>query len=711
MWTTHLSASPTGSEDLGRRIDDLAARMPEPLHVLARLAFNLHWSWQPEGPGLWAAVDAARWERCGHNPVRLLQEAPTAALRRAAADRDLLARAAALEAALEADLARPAATAGDATAAHPVAFLCAEFGVHRSLPLYSGGLGVLAGDVLKQASDDAVPMVGIGLLYGQGYFRQRTDASGWQHEHWTDTDPDRLPAALVTGPDGTPLTVTVPIRGRDVVAQVWRIDVGRVPLLLLDADRPENDPAARWITGRLYVADQQVRLEQYALLGAGGTRALHALGVEPGVVHLNEGHASFAALQVPRERLVFTTHTPVPAGNDVFGADEVVAVLGGLLPAAGLDAETLVRRGRTRPDDEHEPFGVTQFALRSSRHANGVAARHGQVSREMWRDLWPDRAVDDVPIGHVTNGVHLPTWVGPAMRELLDRHLGADWPRRATDPATWAPLAHVPDTELWSARRAQRAALVAFVRARSVADRLSRTEGRDYAQAAAATWDPDVLTLGFARRLAAYKRLHLLLADPHRAARLAGGERPFQLVVAGKAHPSDDGAKRLLQDLFAQRFTDGAGSRVVFLDDHDLSTATHLVRGCDVWVNVPRPPMEASGTSGMKNAANGGLQLSVLDGWWPEGYDGHNGWAIDGEVDHDHGAQDHRHGLELLRLLEEEVLPDFYARDAAGIPAAWVARMRAALLALPARFGAGRMLDDLRREVYASSGTTRPSEP
>jgi starch phosphorylase len=552
-------------------------------------------------------------------------------------------------------------------------------------------------------------MVAVGLLYRQGYFRQRIDGSGWQHEYWVDTDPARLPAALVTREDGEPVTVCVPVRDVEVTAQIWRVDVGRVPLFLLDAERPENDRVARWITARLYTPDSDMRLAQYVLLGVGGVRALKAMGIEPGIVHLNEGHAAFVSLEMAgagldleagRERTVFTTHTPVPAGNDTYPAAQVAETLGRLAYELGTDAESIVRLGRTSPAETAEPFGVTQFALRTSRAANGVSRRHGEVAREMWHALWPDLPLDNVPITHVTNGVHIPSWLGAPMRALLDRHLGEDWLARATDPATWSPVDDIPAAELWEARCAQRAQMIDYVRDRAVHDRLGRDEPQSYAEAAAGL-DPDALTLGFARRLATYKRLHLLVADAERSLRLVAGERPVQLVLAGKAHPRDDDGKRLVQRLFEIKGHPQVGRRVVYLDDYDVALGAAMTRGCDIWVNVPRPPLEASGTSGIKSAVNGGLQLSVLDGWWPEAYDGSNGWAISGEVDHDHGAQDWRHAHELYRLLSEEVVPTFYDRGEDGIPRAWVAKVRAALRTCGPGFAAGRMLADYERKVYA----------
>jgi starch phosphorylase len=706
-----------GAEDVVRAASALSSRLPWPLAVLARLAYNYRWAWLPDGPDVFESVDPGRWILCGRNPVRLLQETSAEALLRAAADAALVARAEQLEALLLEDLARPFAT-GVAAEDRPIAFFCAEYGLHVSLPIYAGGLGALAGDILKEASDRALPLVAVGLMYRHGYFRQRVDHTGWQQEYWVPTDPERSPAVLVTaGDDRTPLRIHVPIGADEVVAQVWRVDVGRVPLFLLDTDVEENGRVARWITTRLYDSDPTTRLAQYVLLGCGGAAALRALGISPAIVHMNEGHAAFAALEMTRpvveqgtpfgeafeevrQRTVFTTHTPVPAGNDTYPADQVRGILSPLAHSLGTDTEEIVRLGRTRPGDEHEPFGVTQFALRASRAANGVSRRHGSVSREMWQALWHDRAADDVPIGHVTNGVHVPTWVAAPMRRLLDRHLGEGWATRAGDPATFAPIEEIPAAELWEVRCEQRRLLVEYVRDRSQLQRIARGDPRETVEAAARAFDPGVLTVGFARRLATYKRLHVLLHDVQRSFALLRGERPLQLLLAGKAHPRDDAGKRLVQELFAVRSQQRAFERVVFLEDYNLGVAARLVGGCDVWINVPRPPLEASGTSGMKSAVNGGLQLSVLDGWWAEGYDGSNGWALSGEVDADEPAQDARHAGELYRLLESEVLPEFYDRDAAGVPQDWTARIKRSMRTLIPAFSGVRMLEEYEARVY-----------
>jgi starch phosphorylase len=707
-----MPASDQGRGDVARAAEELAERLPSALAPLARLAYNYRWSWLPGGPDLFRAVDAERFDACQQNPVRMLQEASMGVLARAAADRELVERATDMHARVVAELdGAPDSSAIDP--ARPVAFFCAEYGVHVSLPVYSGGLGALAGDLLKEASDRRLPMVAVGLMYGKGYFRQRIDAGGWQHEYWLDTDPPRLPGALVSAGDGSPLTVALPIGDAEVTAQIWRIDVGRVPLFLLDADIPGNGPLERWITGRLYEGDGDIRLAQYALLGIGGVRALRALGIDPGVIHLNEGHAAFAPIELAadgagdlehaRLRTVFTTHTPVPAGNDAYPASQVAPVLGPVASDLGATTDSLIELGRTHPSDAEEPFGMTQAALRLSRAANGVSARHGRVARGMWHELWPEEPVEEVPIGHVTNGVHVPTWIGEPMRSLFDRTLGDGWLAETDSAAVWAAVDGVSDEDLWAARREQRSELVEFIRSRSTADRLARGDTREYVESAARAFDPDVLTLGFARRVATYKRLELLTRDPDWTLSLLGGERPVQVVLAGKAHPRDDEAKRTLQHLFAMKGSPLVGSRVVFLDDYDLATGARLVRGCDVWMNLPRPPLEASGTSGMKSVFNGGLQLSVLDGWWAEAYDGANGWALPGEVEDDADMQDARDADIFYRLLADEVVPAFYERDDRGLPDRWLEMIRASLRTLGPRFCATRMLHQYVNGPYAAT--------
>jgi starch phosphorylase len=705
-----------GQRDVAAAAASLAARLPEALRPLAALAYNYRWSWQPGAASLFADLDGPCWQRVGRNPVALLRDAPAESLERAVADGRYLERVVAAAELLARELGAPP-PGGAGAGARPRAFLCAEYAIHASLPIYSGGLGALAGDFVKQASDDALPLVAVGLLYRQGYFRQRIDAAGRQHEYWVDADPDRLPAARVTGAGGEPLTVTVPIGEETVRAAIWRVDVGRVPLYLLDSDLPENSRAARWIASRLYVSAPDVRIAQYLLLGAGGVRALEAMGIEVAALHLNEGHAAFAALELvrgavaggadaagalagARRRISFTTHTPVPAGNDAYPLEQLTRLAGALIEQSGLGVEVLAKLGRSDPGSELEPFGMTQFALRTSARANAVSRRHGVVAREMWRGLWPEAAVEDVPIGHVTNGVHVPTWIGAPMLELLERHLGDGWLSRAADSAVWDAVSAIGDDELWQARREQRAALVEAVRDRSVAERLGRGETLEYAQAAAAGFDADRLTIGFARRIATYKRLALLVADREGALGLLRAERPIQIVLAGKAHPRDEEAKLMLQEVFALKSAPEVARQVVFLDDYDLASAALMVQGCDVWVNVPRPPLEACGTSGMKSAINGGLQLSVLDGWWAEAYEQGAGWALSGELAADEAAQDARDGAELHRLLADEVVPLFYERDGDGPPSRWLASVRSSLQRLGPSFNAQRMLRDYAQRVY-----------
>jgi glycogen phosphorylase len=560
-------------------------------------------------------------------------------------------------------------------------------------------------------------MVGVGLLYRQSYFRQRIDISGWQQEHWIDVDPERLPAALVTKDGERPLTVTVPVRGRDVLVQIWRVDVGRVPLYLLDTDLPDNSRVDRWITARLYVADRETRLAQYAVLGVGSVHALRAMGVDFSTLHLNEGHAAFAPVELAREEVahgasleealhdarshtVFTTHTPVAAGNEAYSLDELTAVLGDLLVRLGGDDDAVLRLGRVHPDDAGEGFGLTPLGIRTSRMANAVSRRHGVVARSMWQPLYPDRPAEQVPIHHVTNGVHLPTWMAPAMRALLDRHLGRQWWRHPGAPEVAAGIGQIPDRELWHARNELRARLVGYVRDRSVGDRLGRGEQPGYVEAAALAFDPDVLTIGFARRLATYKRLNLIMHDVDRALELIAGPRPVQIVLAGKAHPADYEGKLIVQRLFGLRRAPFVAGRVAFLEDYDLAMASRLVSGCDLWVNLPRPPLEASGTSGMKAAMNGCLNLSVLDGWWEEAWDGENGWGIGSPANADHAAQDAHDAAQLYDLLEREVVPTFHDRDSEGIPRRWAARVRASLCTAVQCFSTSRMLDDYLSTTY-----------
>ena len=544
----------SGAKDVRRAAQALARYVPTRLAPLARVAYNFSWVWHPDGEQVFRDIDAYRWRLCGQNPVRFLQEAPEDCLDRAALDLSLVARVEALRDDLEQDLARPTREDGVASLEQPIAFFCAEFGLHRSLPVYSGGLGVLAGDILKESSDRALPLAGMGLMYRQGYFHQRVDAGGWQHEYWYETDPDRRPCAEITGADGQPITIKIPIWDEEVAVHIWRADVGRVPLFLLDTQLPENTPRARFITSRLYEGNREIRLAQYALLGVGGLRAFDALGITPGVIHMNEGHPatvtlewvgrelargrSFAeACDSVRQRVVFTTHTPVPAGNETYSKDEILAVFPNMLRNLGNDMEAALHLGRINPDNRDEPIGMTALAIRMSRSTNGVSEIHGKVSRGMWQGIFPGRSVDDVPITHVTNGAHLPSWIAPQMRQLLDRYLPRGWhtQERVTDPDTWTAVDNIPDAELWAVRRESSQRLTAWVKSKTVTDRLTRGDTMEYVMKAAQTFDPEVLTLGFARRIASYKRLYLLIQDPGRMLNLLDGPRPIQLLFAGKA--------------------------------------------------------------------------------------------------------------------------------------------------------------------------------
>jgi starch phosphorylase len=712
-----------GARDLRRAAQALAADVPSRLAPLARVAYNYFWAWHRDGDRLFREIDAYRWRLCGQNPVRFLQEALPESLEKASLSPRIVDRVEALRDALEDELDR--APAADFPADRPVAFLCAEFGIHRSMPIYSGGLGCLAGDILKEASDLRIPMVGVGILYRQGYFHQRVDAGGWQHEYWYETDPERRPAVRVTDADGHPIQVRVPIWGEDIAVQVWRVDVGRVPLFLLDTTVSGNTPRQRFISARLYEGNRQMRLAQYALLGVGGMRVLRALDVEPLVMHLNEGHPALATLEAVRRvmasgasfrdacaevrrRFVFTTHTPVAAGNETYSADEMRVVFPDVAGELGTGWDELLGLGRVHPDRSDERPGLTPAAIRMSRSVNGVSRIHGGVSRAMWRELFPGRADEDVPISHVTNGAHLPSWMSLPMRRLLDRHLGSGWEgrQRVSDPATWAAVDSIPDEELWAVRNALAERVVGWVRSQTVVERLTRDERMEFVEQAARTFDPGALTLGFARRLATYKRLHLLFREPERLLHLLDRDRPVQVLIAGKAHPKDDAAKALLTELFRLKSDLRVAGRVAFLEDYDMGKASLLVAGCDVWLNLPRPPLEASGTSGIKAAFNGTVNLSVLDGWWAEAHDGVNGWAIAGSRG-DSEADDARDAAALFDILEKEVVPLFYDRGADGIPHGWVARIKATLRTVCPRFCATRMLEEYVRRVYCPADPAR----
>ena len=589
-------------DDFGARIKLLEDRLVPALRPLARVAYDYRWSWAADGAAVFAAIDPHRWRLVRANPVRFLLELSRERQEAAAQQPKLVERVRRLA---EVSADETIDSVQSPTQRGPVAFFCAEFGVHESLPGYAGGLGALAGDLLKEASDREFPLVGIGLFYRRGYFSQRVDLSGWQQEYWLEDDPEELPMTLVRSPDGAPLRLDVTLFGESVAFCVRRVQVGRVPLFLLDADLPENDPLRRWTTGRLYDGNRRIRLAQYGLLGIGGARVLAALGIEPAALHLNEGHPALAPLELVamrveqgatfeaalsqvRERVVFTSHTPLPAGNETYAPEQFLQAFADLARRLRLDEHDFLDLCRMRPGDEREQPGLSPLAMRIARTRNGVSRRHGEIARSIWQPMFPG---SPVPIGYVTNGAHLATFVAEPFRRLLTTHLGDPWLRNPADPAAWEPVHRIPNEELWHARNESRRRLVAYAREKSERDRLVRGEELEYAQAGSLGLDPDTLTFGFARRLAGYKRLSLLATDPARAARILSGQPPVQLLIAGKAHPSDTEAKQLLQRLFSlRRDIDPAGARLAFLEDYDLAVARELVAGCDVWLNLPRPP-------------------------------------------------------------------------------------------------------------------------
>jgi starch phosphorylase len=707
-----------------RGLEQLIAPTYERLWSLAR---NLWWTWDSEASDLFRELDPVRWRQLAHNPIALLAEMPFDELEQRVGQNVLTSRIGHAHRRML-DYLGASDTWGDTHAgvlgARPVAYLSAEFGLHESMPIYSGGLGVLAGDHVKSASDLGVPLIGVGLFYRQGYFHQQIDADGWQNENYLDVDAERLPLEPALGRDGRIATVVIETRGASLHARVWKCSVGRTPLLLLDSDVPENQPEDRELTARLYGGDASTRVRQELMLGVGGIRALSALGIRPGVLHLNEGHSAFALLEVTRECMeregvgfeeaarriascaVFTTHTPVPAGHDRFPAELVEEYLGPLRERLGLSYDQLLGLGRVHPEDPSELFCMTVLALRLSARANGVSSLHGRVSRQMWSEFWPGRAVDDVPIGHVTNGVHVRTWLAPAMHALYDRHLGPEWTRRSAVPEVWAGIDRVSDAELWDTHQALKARLLDFARRRITQQ--ARRNGAEPAtlDLLVRALGLDTLTIGFARRFAEYKRGDLVLEDVDRLAGLVNHPtRPVQLIFAGKAHPHDGHGKQILRAVAELASDARFVGKLVFLEDYDVNTARHLVQGVDVWLNTPRRPLEASGTSGQKVVLNGGLNLSVLDGWWAEAYDGRNGFAIGaGDTQVDTAVHDRRDAEDLYATLREQVIPLYYERDGDGLPRRWLARMKRAVRTLGWRFNADRMVMDYVTRCYVPAG-------
>jgi len=696
-------------------------------HQLHELSMNMWWAWNPSVIKLFRDLDPEGFRASKHNPLRVVKSLSPERVRELVQDAAFRARADRVYREFHAYVSPNAHTWAQTEAAplrvRPVAYLSAEFGIHESLPIYSGGLGVLAGDHVKTASDLGLALVAVGLFYRQSYFRQQIDAVGRQHAEYESAPEEYLAARRKQDQDGKPLIIEVPLGRERLIAQVWQVNVGRNQLLLLDTDVDGNSEENRRLAARLYFGDQRVRIRQELLLGVGGIRALRAAGIDWSGLHLNEGHSAFATLEYARLRMeetgadfwtvaqdvaqstVFTTHTPVDAGHDRFPPELVEEYLEPLRLSLRLSREEFMGLGRVRPQDSREALCMTVLAFKMSRYANSVSCLHGRVTRRAWQALWPHHREDEVPVGHITNGVHVRTWLAPAMQELYSRHVGPDWGENLPDPKMWARIDSVLDAELWETHRTLKATLVSFARREAEAQRRRNSHSEELIEAAKTTLDADVLTIGFARRFATYKRGNLLFTDMERLRRLLlDPKRPVQLIFAGKAHPDDQPGKELLRTVYQASLLPDLRSRIVFVEDYDINVARHLVQGVDVWLNTPRRPQEASGTSGQKVLLNGGLNLSILDGWWAEAYDGLNGFAIGNGVCHVSTAeQDRRDGESLYRVLESEVVPLYYEQDEHGVPHGWVARIKRAIRTLGWRFNTDRMVRDYVRECYLPS--------
>jgi glycogen phosphorylase len=688
------------------------------------VARNLWWSWHPEVTNLFRDLDPIRWRQLDHNPIALLAEFTPERLEMRAAELVLYSRINHAYRRLKEYLSAKqtwSTTHASVLGAKPVAYFSAEFGLHESVPIYSGGLGVLSGDHIKSASGLGVPLVAIGLFYDQGYFKQHLDIDGYQSEEYLDTKVENVPMEPALGIDGNHLVVKIDTRNGPLRAKVWLMRVGRVNLYLLDCDVDSNRPEDRELTSRLYGGDHRVRIRQELVLGVGGVRALKALGISPGVFHLNEGHSVFATLEAIRERMeedgisfdealrevaqrtVFTTHTPVPAGHDRFDGGLIEEHLGPLRDQLGISFQQLMGLGRVEPHNEGESFCMTVLGLKLSRRANAVSALHGHVSRRMWAHLWPWRVEEEIPIGHITNGVHIPSWLAWQMLQLYDRIFPADWMRRGMgEPDMWREIYKVDPGELWETHYSLKNLLLQFVRRRVSRQCRRRGESDEAVEMARNLLDPNVLTIGFARRFATYKRADLVLTDLERLYKMLNDpSRPIQLIFAGKAHPADEPGKRLIRKIANLRHDPRIAGRIVFVEDYDINVCRHLIQGVDVWLNNPRRPLEASGTSGQKVVLNGGLNLSVLDGWWAEAFDGQNGFAI--SRGHSHVSDeigDRRDAESLYKVLEDQVVPLFYDRDSDGLPRRWIQMMMNSISSLAWRFSAHRMVMDYAKACY-----------
>ena len=697
------------------------AHVPDRINRLKELGSDLWWSWTPEARSVFRMLDYPLWRQTAHNPVKMLQLVSQEALERVARQPEWLANydraIARLDAARWAHNTWCESQCAEMNG-KSIAYFSAEFALHQSLPIYAGGLGVLAGDHCKEASDLGVPLIGVGFMYPQGYFHQVISADGWQQEvyeklNWTDA-----PIEPAMTPDGKPCVTAVPLGGRTVLVAVWRVRVGRVKLYLLDTDLEENAPWDRELSARLYGGDRETRVQQEIILGIGGVRVLKAMGSDPAVYHLNEGHAAFvvlqrirdlcekgwtfdAALEEVRRTTVFTTHTPVAAGHDAFPFHLVETHLAGAWGDLGGYREKFLALGHY--DNGSGPlFNMTALALRTSGAVNGVSQLHGEVTKQMWQPIWPGTPYEKLPVQFITNGVHAPTWMSSEVGSLLEKHLGADWLDRHDDPSFVDQVMNIPDEELWSARESLRAFLFNFIRERARTRWTQEQSNALQVVAAGTMLDHNTLTIGFARRFTGYKRPELIFADPDRLARiLTAPGRPVQLVFAGKAHPADDVGKHHLQRIYKRALDPKFGGRIAFVEGYDLHVAHFLVQGCDVWMNNPRKPLEASGTSGMKAAINGVPHMSIGDGWWAEGFNGNNGWLIDGRADpNDYGAQDWADVQAMYALLEEQLVPTFYDRDATGVPHRWIQIVKESIRTVLPHFSTRRMVKEYVQKMY-----------
>jgi starch phosphorylase len=696
--------------------------LPGELAALQRIAFNLWWTWEPQAIELFKRMDTELWRETRHNPVQMLGILQQASLEGLKTDEGFMAHLAAVDEKLQDYISGKTWFQKTCKGNNSIriAYFSMEFGLHESIPIYSGGLGVLSGDHLKSASDLGIPLVGVGLLYRQGYFRQYLNIEGWQQEFYPENDFYNMPVNLERDSSGEPLTIHLDLQGQTVHVHIWRIQVGRVPLYLLDTNLEENTPEDREITSQLYGGDKEMRIKQEILLGIGGIRALKLLGIEPNLCHMNEGHSALMSIERIRMRMekdgmkfnealevvkagnIFTTHTPVEAGIDHFSPDLIEKYLGGFYRTLGLSSEEFMGLGRQNPKNPNESFCMAVLALKLASYCNGVSQLHGEISRKMWKNIWPELPEEHLPLASVSNGVHTKTWLSSEMTGLLNRYLGTRWQDDPTDYGIWRRAAHIPDAELWRTHERCRERLVAFARAR-LKEHLYQV-GATAKEIAVAdeVLDPEALTIGFARRFATYKRGTLLLRDLERLARIVNNpSRPVQIIFAGKAHPADFEGKELIRQIVQLSLQDGFRHRIVFIEDYDLAVARRIVQGVDVWLNTPRRPMEASGTSGMKVAFNGGLNMSVLDGWWPEGYRGNNGWAVGkGEVYDDIEYQNEVEGRAIYDLLEKEIVPLFYDRGQDGIPRGWLAMMKASLQTICPTFSTERMIQEYTERFY-----------